>query len=141
MCKCGKVLESFLVEGSVCSSKRLVALFEHVHASGKYNFQGCRIPVSKLNMKMWRKRLSNYSDKIVCDYLEYGFPLDFNKNNRLSYDERRNHKGAKDYPEFIQKYLKKECSASRIAGPFTVNPLSVPLAVSPMNTVPKASMD
>ena len=141
VCKCGKVLESFLVEGSVCSSKRLVALFEHVHASGKYNFQGCRIPVSKLNMKMWRKRLSNYSDKIVCDYLEYGFPLDFNKNNKLSYDERRNHKGAKDYPEFIQKYLKKECSASRIAGPFTVNPLSVPLAVSPMNTVPKASMD
>ena len=141
VCKCGKVLGRFIVEGSVDSSRSLVELFEHVHASGKYNFQGCRIPVSKLNMKLWRKRLTNYDDRVVCDYLEYGFPLDFNKNNKLSYDERRNHKGAKDYPEFIQRYLKKECSASRIAGPFAVNPLSVPLAVSPMNTVPKASMD
>ena len=142
ICNCGKALKNeIVIEASEAGSKRLVALFEHVQASGKYNYQCCRIPISKLNMSVWRKRLSGFKDKVVCDYLEFGFPLDFDKSRKLFYDERRNHKGAREYPDFIQKYLERECKAMRIAGPFNVNPLSTPLAVSPMNTVPKSSMD
>ena len=141
MCNCGRIISRKIVEGNEDGNSKLVALFEHILASGQYNFQCCRIPISKLNIPLWRSKLSNYKDAIVCDYLQYGFPLDFNKSKKLAYDERRNHKGARDYPGFINKYLSKECGAARIAGPFRKNPLSVPLAVSPMNTVPKSSLD
>ena len=125
------------------SIKEMLSLFEIVEASGLPNFQGCRIPLknSKLKLAVWRSRLHNYSDKVVCEYLEYGFPLDFDRKRKVSDKERRNHKGARNYPLFIDKYLEKETSAHRIVGPFKQNPLSVPLIVSPMNTVPKSSED
>ena len=125
LCRCGNILKA-----SSDSTMRLVELFEHVFASGHYNYEGCRIPVSNLNIQVWRDKLRNYEDNIVCDFLQYGFPLDFNKNQKLCYNERRNHKGARDYPQFIDKYFERECGAQRIAGPFVVNPLSVPLVVS-----------
>ena len=101
-----------------------------------------RIPVkSKLIVSRWRELLVDYHDSSICDLLEFGFPLDVDKSIKLSYNERRNHKGARDFPLFIDKYLEKECQANRIAGPFKINPLSKPLMVSPINTVPKASLD
>ena len=120
-----------------------VKLFEHVHASGLPNYQCCKIPVCQptLNLALWRERLSSYSDFAVCDLLQFGFPLDFDKKKAVVSSEGRNHKGARDFPEFIKKYFDKECAANRIAGPFHENPLSVKLVVSPMNTVPKDSVD
>ena len=120
-----------------------VQLFEHVYASGLPNYQCCKIPVCQptLNLALWRERLCSYSDFAVCDLLQYGFPLDFDKKKAVVSSEGRNHKGARDFPEFIKKYFDKECAANRIAGPFHKNPLSVNLVVSPMNTVPKDSVD
>ena len=137
LCRCGSVVE---VKQDI---NGLVDLFEHVYASGYPNYACCRIPLqnSNLNIARWREMLRGYEDEIICDFLEYGFPLDMNKNQKLSYNERRNHKGARDYAEFINKYLDRECGAKRIAGPFLNNPLSVRLVVSPMNSVPKSSLD
>ena len=136
---CGERLEG---EGKD-SNTELVKLFEHVHASGQPNFQCCRIPVCQpsLNLEVWREKLKGYKDLGVCDLLEYGFPLDFNRKRTVSCSAGRNHRGARDYPQFINKYFKKECDANRVAGPFRANPLSVDLAVSPINTVPKDSAD
>ena len=120
--------------------EEIVGLFETVQASGEPNFKKCRIPVkSDLNISVWRHRLHEYSDKVVCEYLQFGFPLDFDTRKKLSDKERRNHKGAREFPNFIDKYLERETSAHRIMGPFKSNPLSAPLIVSPMNSVPKAS--
>ena len=121
----------------------LIKLFEHVHASGFPNFQSCRIPVCQpsLNLALWREKLKGYKDEIVCDMLEFGFPIDFDRRRTVSSSAGRNHKGARDYPQFIDEYFRKECAANRIAGPFKSNPLSVQLAVSPMNTVPKDCAD
>ena len=119
-CNCNKVLEEVLVNGKG-DSEKLIALFEHVNASGRYNFQGCKIPVSKLNMSMWRERLCGFQDKVVCDYLEYGFPLDF-KGHKLAFGGKKNHKGEREFPSFINRYLKQESDAARRAGPFRVNP-------------------
>ena len=84
------------------SIKEMVELFEIVSGSGLPNYQGCRVqlPASK---NLWRKRLVSYEDKIVCEFLEFGFPLDFDRTRKLNYEERRNHKGARDFPEFIGK--------------------------------------
>ena len=44
------------------------------------NFLHCRIPVkSGLNIKAWRSYLQNYWDQQLCDLLEFGFPLDFDR--------------------------------------------------------------
>ena len=91
--------------------KYMVELFERVSASGLPNFQGCRIrvPVSRsLNIDLWREKLGSYEDNIVCDFLEFGFPLDFNRKSKLKYDVQRNHKGAREFPDVIKKYLHRE---------------------------------
>ena len=138
LCVCGKVYEG------ITGDMMLVELYEHVKQSGKYNFEGCRIPVpesKKFNLKLWREKLKDYDDRIVCDYLEFGFPIDFDKEKKLVFDVRKNHKGAREFPEFITNYLRRECEGSRIAGPFKKNPLSSQLVVSPMNSVPKSDSE
>ena len=125
------------------SNSTLVHLFEEVFRSGQPNFMNRRIslPFNKFNIPLWRDLLVDYSDNIICEFLEFGFPLDFNTAVALATNERRNHKGAKEHPEYVSNYLKNETGKSRIAGPFTSNPLSVPIMVSPLNTVPKAGSD
>ena len=123
---------------AVRSSAEFVELFEMVHSSGQPNYVGCKVKVgTQFNMEMWRRRLQDYEDKVVCEFIEYGFPLDVDSEKELCFDVRKNHKGARDHPDFIRKYFERERSVSRVAGPFTKNPLSIPLVVSPMNTVPK----
>ena len=136
---CGRGLES----GADDPKVDMIKLFEHVHAAGLPNFQCCRIPVcqSSLNLAVWKEKLQGYKDAQVCDLLQFGFPLDFNREKSLTGSAGRNHKGARDFPQFVNKYLERECAAKRIAGPFSTNPLSVDLTVSPMNTVPKDCAD
>lgn len=45
----------------------------------------------------------------------------------------RNHTGATDFPEQITSYLIKEA----VVGPFKDNPFNDPIALSPLNSVPK----
>ena len=120
---------------------KLVELFERIHKSNVPNYECCRIPIpyNRLNISLWRKVLHDYDDQIICDFLEFGFPLDFDKSVQLHTDERRNHKGARDYQEYVSEYIRKEVSECRIAGPFSNNPFSVPIMVSPLNSVPKSS--
>ena len=55
-----------------------------VRQSGCPNFLGCHIPEdSKLNIKNWRFYLQNFWDKQLVDLLEYGFPLDFDRDAPL----------------------------------------------------------
>jgi hypothetical protein len=49
----------------------------------------------------------------------------------------RNHKRATDFPDDIKNYFKKESSYKAIVGPFKSNPFNEPIAVSPINSVPK----
>ena len=134
-CGCGG--PKFLVSGESVSSQ-LVSLFEHVLASGLPNYRCCRIPVlnSGLKIHVWRERLVDYHDRVLCDFLEFGFPIDY-QGSDLDYTVRRNHKGARDFPGFISGYLQRECQSGRMAGPFLSEPFSVPLMVSPLNAVPK----
>ena len=62
--------------------------------------------------------------------LEFGFPLDVQGPIPPSVDFR-SHKGARDYPAHVDKYLGTETKLCRMAGPFSGNPLSVDLHYSP----------
>ena len=50
----------------------------------------------------------------------------------------KKHRGARDFPQAVGKYVKKEVELGATLGPFQSNPLGMPLAISPINTVPKS---
>ena len=60
------------------------------------NFLHCCIPVqSGLNIKAWRHYLSNYWDQQLCDLLEFGFTLDFDRSCQLD-STKENHASANE---------------------------------------------
>ena len=118
----------------------LVDIQKEISCSGLPNYLGCRIPVvSNLKIEFIRSMLSEYDDQNLCDLLEFGFPLGYS-GNLLNVKKPRNHSGARDYPEFIMKYLKKELEYQAIIGPFKSNPfINSTLVLSPLNSVPKST--
>lgn len=88
-------------------------------------------------MSRWRELLVDYSDNIVCDFLEFGFPLDYSAKCLPHVSEYRNHNGARSHVMEVSEYLHTECTAGRIAGPFDAAPFA-DFMVSPLNTVPKS---
>lgn len=118
---------------------------EMVTASGMYNYENCKIPVNfRMNLDFIRSWLVDYKDKKVCDFLEYGFPIGAIESNTILKNvtktelwKFKNHKGAKIYPEDINKYLQKEAINKAILGPFKNNPFSSGIKISPLNSVPK----
>jgi len=91
---------------------------------------------SRLNISYIRQKLLNYSDYQVCDFLEYGWPVGHNGSSFRS-SSCRNHTGATDFSEQITSYLIKEASYQAVVGPFKDNPFNGPIALSPLNSVPK----
>ncbi|XP_021354869.1 uncharacterized protein LOC110451275 [Mizuhopecten yessoensis] len=101
--------------------------------------------------------LTEYKDQELCDLIEFGFPLGFHEDINAPVGIRPhdtesactehfefgpqditvNHKGAIDYPKQMDEYLKREVEAEAILGPLEVNPLSTPIKLSPLNSVPK----
>jgi len=49
-----------------------------VVSSGQFNCSGLRIPVPiRLNIPVWRDLLQEYKDHVICDFLEFGWPLGY----------------------------------------------------------------
>ncbi len=115
----------------------LIELHARVRASGVFNFQGLRVKVpSAVKVEYLRHRLQNYPDKIICDFLEFGWPIGF-QGRELPISKLQNHSGAKLFQNAIDKYISKELGFGAILGPFSSNPFRIPVAVSPLNSVPK----
>ena len=102
-----------------------------VKQSGLPNFRGCRIPVpTKLNISRWRELALGYPEPRDLELLEYGFPSSFqgDVHDRVGV---KNHRGARDFPQAVGKYVKKEVELGATLGPFQSNPLGTPLAIPP----------
>ena len=116
----------------------LVRLHLQVNATGVPNFAGARIPVhSQLCIIRWRDLLLGYFDESLCDFLEFGFPLDYSAPDLPHVSHYRNHLGARSHVKEVSDYLMEECGSGRIAGPFDIAPVS-DFMVSPLNTIPKS---
>jgi hypothetical protein len=108
-----------------------------------------KIPVSsKINTEFLRVFLTHfdYSDILVCDLLKYGFPIGF-EGDECSLGKKeimqsdKNYKGATNFPVQVEDYLVKEMNSNAIIGPFKGNPFDSSLIISPLNTVPKKSVE
>ena len=117
--------------------KRLVKITNRVTNSGKYNFELCRIPVpTGLNVDLFKWHLACYHDRQLVEFLEFGWPIncDGAPEHRFAVD---NHKGAREYPSDIEKFLQDETNLGRVLGPFPSSPFNAPVIISPLNTTEK----
>ena len=94
-----------------------------VRATEKPNFMEARLPVrSQLNVQAWKMNLTEYWDQQLLQLLEFGFPLDFNRNCPLRC-EQGNHKSATDFPQDIDAYIEEELQYDTVMGPFQEHPI------------------
>ena len=76
-----------------------------VFSSGQFNYTGICIPVpSQLNIPAWRTLLQDYEDSVICDFLEFGWPLGYT-NQTLPVFHLRTHRGTLNFPSAVQDYL------------------------------------
>ena len=95
--------ERFLVEGN--SSY----LIDVVKSSRLIQESGVPYVSSALNITKFRACLSDYTDKEICEFVEFGWPVGY-EGNGLLVPSLINHKGAISDPEGVERYLKKGIS-------------------------------
>lgn len=101
------------------------------------NFLGARIPLKNaLNIQVWRNYLVHYHDKILCEFLEFGWPLGYNLNHPPT-STNDNHPSAIMHPKAIDDFINTESSYQAIEGPFTAPPFEPWFQVSPLMTKAK----
>lgn len=104
------VLSNLTAHEPYFTNDQFIDLHERVKSSGQSNFRSCRLSVpSRLRIANWRIYLKDYHDDIVCDYLEFGWPLDYVKR-AFPISNLRNHQGATSFSLAINQYLHLERS-------------------------------
>jgi len=84
-----------------------IDLHERVRASGLPNYKQCRLPVpSRLCVTVWRDYLQDYFDNIVCEFLEFGWPVNY-KNTSGPVSDYRTHRGALQFTAAVDSYLEQ----------------------------------
>ena len=86
-------------------------------------------------MKVWRTLLHDYHDNVICEFLEFGWPLRHSLPTLPVFD-LCTHRGALNFPIAVADYFHGEI-LRRVAGPFAEPPFKDAFVVSPLNTVPK----
>ena len=105
--------------------------------TGQPNYRIAQMQVfSTLNIAIWRELLSSYPDQIICEFLEFGWPIGY-MSDTLPIFDLQTHRGALDFSDQVNAYLPKELKLGRIAGPFDTALLAQGFVVSPVNTVEK----
>lgn len=119
---------------------KFISDHEIIFSSNMYNYEGVRIPLdTHLNIEFFKFMLSDYHDRDICALLEFGFPVgyDYKKHIHSASCTVQNHKGAIQFSNDIDKYLRKEIEKKALLGPFHSNPFSHEIIISPLNSVPK----
>ena len=93
------------------------------------------VPTSLL-LTNWRTLLSNYSDKIVVDFLPYGWPINYTTST-LPVSSLHNHPSASHFDSHVQAYIDTELAWNAIARPLEYLPFFDDFVCSPLQTVSK----
>ena len=72
---------------------------------------------SQLNPKVWKELLSDYWEQQLLYFIKYGFPLDFDRNSKLTATDT-NRKSAIAFPKDVEAYIQEEQKFGAIHGPF-----------------------
>ena len=112
-----------------------------VRESQQHNVDGCKIKIkTPWDIPAWEKHLKDYSDGELINLIKYGFPIECYPKGG-SDKVHRNHKGATDFPDQVQKYIERELKLGSVIGPFKHNPFGKHARFSPVNTRNKKDSD
>ena len=114
---------------------QVVALHEQVKEKGYPNAWNAQIPVkSSWNLEMFESLLVNYTEMDVIQWLRYGWPVSRPPNWPDPQPVMKNHKGATDFPDDMERYIRKELEKGAIAGPYDQVPFKSRVGISPLST-------
>lgn len=128
-----------LIDNSFSHAVSITAIVNHLVTSQhpEPNAFGAQLPVvTCLNIRKWAMYLHNYHDKVVVDFLRYGWPINY-CGATMPISTTVNHQSALRFTQHIQHFIDTELSYNSLAGPFNYNPLQQELICSPLQTVPK----
>ena len=108
-----------------------------VISTGQPNYVTARVSVPlRLHILSWRLFLHDYHDNIICDFLEFSWPIGYVRDTLPSFTFHT-HRGALDYPDSVSQYLTSELKLGHFAGPFRSVSFTNGFVISPLNTVKK----
>lgn len=120
---------------------KCVKIYDLVRSTGRHNYLEARIPVpSGMNIAAWRTLLHDYSDYQLCDFLEFGWPVNYSLPHPPQ-GRQQNHNTANAYPSHVRQYLCDEINTGAILGPFSTPPFTPWFNCSPLLTRPKKHSD
>ena len=110
---------------------------KHACKLNAHNFEGARITVpSKLNILEWRRLLKDYSDNVVVEILQFGWPLNYVKSSPpKGVYPGYNHKSAQQFSHQVQLNIDKDVEIGALMGPLDEQPFSRPIICSPLQIV------
>ena len=116
----------------------LVEVHEFIKKTRLPNFQGAKIILdTKLNIPFIEAALKDYHDKVIVEFCKYGWPIGITNIDFPKSLVFKNHKGATDYANELDKYIAKEVEVGTLLGPFDDNPFKSEIVISPLNTTEK----
>ena len=119
---------------------QMLSIYNRVFHTKKYNFQEAKIPIpSGLKIDAWTEYLSDYHDKEIVQFLNYGWPSGFMHYAPLM-STLQNHQSGIQFPSHVESYINTEIGKKALLGPF-VEPPVVPIHISPVMTRPKKDSD
>ena len=125
--------------GATTSPANLREIYNDVTREGLYNFQGARRRVpSGLCIEAWKRHLSDYYDTSLVTFLEFGWPIIFNRDSPIQ-STFENHGTAVNFEGDLDYYIKTELGHNALAGPFRGPPV-VPMHLSPLMTRTKKDL-
>ena len=112
-----------------------IKVYDVVRATGVPNYLGAQIPLLHgLKIDVWRRLLNdfNYHDVLLCDLLEFGFPLGIDRSDsHWLIPSTDNHPSALFNVHALRDYLITETELLALVGPFDCPPFH-PFMISPM---------
>ena len=112
---------------------------EAVKESGRFNFNGCRIPIpTPIRYDRIKEALGDVvtsKEQRVLSLLKYGMPIDCKPGFGVR-RKQRNHFSAVSFKGAINDYFSKNVQCQALLGPFNISPIP-DLCFSPLMSVPK----
>ena len=106
--------------------------------NGYPNRWGAKVRVeSTWNIELFSSLLADYEDREVVEWLKYGWPTGRLLTLQAPTLNKKNHKGATDFPEQMRKYIDKEVKYKAIMGPYKKILFTQNIGISPLSSRPK----
>ena len=121
------------------STEDFIVAHKTVRESGKFNFEGCRIPVpTAIRFDRLREALGDsatHKELRTLSLLEFGMPIDCKPSFGVK-KAQKNHFSAVSFKEEVSDYVEKGVHSKALLGPFELSPIE-DLCFSPLMSVPK----